>query len=622
MSADDEIAPSEVKQEGVSAMEDGQDVADGPTPEDDPTAYTTKEDTEEYKRSFALNYALRRKPRCLFAMAIGFPEFHGILDKPPLSTIKRKELNDQYIPKAEDFKMEIKRRSHFFMNSQDEATFYTDDLKRNHPLKTKRSSIVLPQPNQWLNTQLKSWLMERPMKPNDNDTKFIRFQVKRALDYLAAEGADSSPEVLRELPIVPTPVDTDPETAATSGDSASTTATTPAPVPPPVTAETLATPLSSSVTPSPDDIETEEFVYTSDADTVEYKLSAADTFLLKGGKPRILFVLALGMPEFQGMLEAATYNVVKRKEVTEDYMPRAEDYRFEIKRRAHYFMNVEDQINYYLQDLKTKNPLENLRGIVTLPQPAQWKLNALKSWLAERPLKPDPRDVAFLKGAITKCMDVLTDAVTKDPTLTQSAPAKRSSSLMMMGGNLPFMSPLGVGAPTASATLMEVISKQDAILGVVAKQTRQQTILNKITILTQSTMGYQQEISSLRSTLNDIENRILTVEMKIAENPSAEENLKMVMAKQEERVKGVKDQIKELEEKVAGLRGDIDAHNMELKEIDEEVIMPTPLKRVKMEEALEGENGGEEGEPNEGGGEDGEPNEGGGENESEAVATV
>lgn len=593
MGVDDEETSTPLKKEdaesGLDEEQGGASSAegDGAAFEDDPTAYTTEEDTEEYKRSFALNYALRKKPRCLFAMAIGFPEFHGILDKPPLSTIKRKELNDQYIPKAEDFKMEIKRRSHFFMNKPEEATFYTDELKRNHPLKTKRSSIVLPQPNQWLNTQLKVWLMERPMKPDDNDTKFIRFQVKRALDYLATESADGAPEVLRELPIVPTPVDAPAAVPTSPGNSFSAAASTLAPVPPPVTAETLAAPQSASVTPLPEDIETEDFLYASDADTAEYKLAAAETFLLKGGKPRILFVLALGMPEFHGMLESATYSLVKRKEVTEDYMPRAEDYRYEIKRRAHYFMNAEDQINYYLQELKAKNPLENLRGIVTLPQPAQWKLNALKAWLAERPLKPDPKDVEFLDGAIKKCMDALTDAVTKDPTLTQSTPAKRSSSIMMMGGDGPFMSGLGVNTTTGSATLMEVILKQDAILGAVAKQTRQQTILNKITILTQSTMGYQQEISSLRSTLNDIENRILTVEMKIAENPDAEENLKKVMTKQEDRVAGVKDQIKELEDKVSGLRGQIDQHNEELKELDkEEVILPAAFKKAKTEEPI------------------------------------
>ena len=73
-------------------------------------------------------------------MALGFPEFHGILDRPPISTIKRKELNDQYIPKAEDYKQEIKRRAHYFMNDEDESKFYTEELKRPHPLNKEAST--------------------------------------------------------------------------------------------------------------------------------------------------------------------------------------------------------------------------------------------------------------------------------------------------------------------------------------------------------------------------------------------------------------------------------------------------------------------------------------------------
>ncbi|KAL3922411.1 MAG: hypothetical protein SGILL_002217, partial [Bacillariaceae sp.] len=506
----------------------------------DPTAYTTDQDTDEFKRSYALNYALRKKPKCLFAMAMGFPEFAGILDRPPLSTIKRKELNEHYIPKAEDFKHEIKRRSHFFMNATDESSFYTDELKRSHPLKTKRSSIVLPQPNQWLNTQLKNWLMEKPMKPNDNDTKFIRFQIKRALEYLASESGEGGPEVLRDVPFEPTPPNFVLDGPVAGGNVSAT-----------ITSALIASPPASHITPSPDDIDTASYVYASVGDSDEYKLSAAETFLLRGSKPRVLFALALGVAELQTMVESATFNLVKRKEVTEDYVPRAEDYRYEIKRRAHCFMNIEDQVAYYVADLKIKNPLENMRGVVSLPQPNQWKLQALKSWLVDRPLKPDSKDLDFLKAAIQKCMDALSEAVSKDPSLTQGPLGKRSSSALLTGGDLLGTSTLETGASRAS--IMEVIAKQDAILGAVSRQAKQQTILNKITLLSQSNMGYQQEVASLRSTLNDIDNRIMTVEMKIAESGS-NSNLKKIISQQEDRKSDVDAQISDLEGQIASTK--------------------------------------------------------------------
>lgn len=545
--------------------------------EEDPTAYEAPNDTDEFKRSFALNYAQRKKPKALFAMAMGFPEFQGILDRPPLSTIKRKELNEHYIPKAEDFKHEIKRRSHFFMNSPEETVFYTDQLKRSHPLKTKRSSIVLPQPNQWLNTQLRSWLVEKPLKPNDNDTRFIRFQIKRALEYLTSENGETGPgpEVLRDHPFMPTPLDAplDGPIGAVADVSA------------PVTAAIIASPPASHITPSPGDIDTDGYVYASNMDSDEYKLSAAETFLLRGSKPRVLFALALGVPELQAMVESATFNLVKRKEVTEDYVPRAEDYRYEIKRRAHCFMNAEEQVMYYVTDLKMKNPLENMRGVVSLPQPNQWKLQALKAWLIERPLKPDPRDSEFLKAAIQKCMEALSDAVTKDPTLTAGTLGKRASSAILTGSDL--LGTTMMDAPAGRASLMEVMAKQDAILGAVSRQAKQQTILNKITILTQGNMGYQQEVASLRSTLNDIENRIMNVEMKIAETPSAESKLKKIISTQEDRKAGVDSKIEALEQQIADGKSKIEALNTELQELEAEapVVVEPVAKKTKTEDS-------------------------------------
>lgn len=287
---------------------------------------------------------------------------------------------------------------------------------------------------------------------------------------------------------------------------------------------------------------------------------------------------------------------MKRKEVTEEFMPRAEDFRYEIKRRANYFMNMEEQKNYYVQVLELKNPLENMRGIVTLPQPAQWKVHALKQWLAERPLKPDDRDTKFLTNSIKQCTKALTDAVIKDPTLTQHG-VKRSATMMLSGDLSTALTEGGLtGGP-----LLQVLAKQDAILGAVKKQNQQQSILNKITVLTQSIMGYNQEISIKQSTHSEIQNRILTVEMKIAENPAAEEGLKTIIAKHEASKTEVESQIKILEEKIADVRAQIDDQNEALKTIDEDdeesyvsdvaPVAPleiesdeTPQKKIKLDE--------------------------------------
>ena len=223
-----------------------------------------------------------------------------------------------------------------------------------------------------------------------------------------------------------------------------------------------------------------------------------------------------------------------------------------------------------------------MRGVVSLPQPNQWKLQALKSWLVERPLKPDSKDLDFLKGAIQKCMDALSEAVAKDPSLTQGPLGKRSSSALLTGGDLLGTSTLETGASRAS--IMEVISKQDAILGAVSRQAKQQTILNKITLLTQSNMGYQQEVASLRSTLNDIDNRIMTVEMKIAESGS-NSNLKKIISQQEERKGDVDAQISELEGKIATIKASIDDHQKELAALEAEAEKMLPsAKRTKTEE--------------------------------------
>ena len=531
----------------------------------DPMAYSSSFDSEEFKRSFALNYELKEKPKVLFAMALGFPEFDGILDRPPISTIKRKELNDQYIPKAEDYKNEIKRRAHYFMNDVEESNYYTEQLKRPHPLKTKRSSIVLPQPNQWLNTQLKKWLTERPLNPDDKDVKFLRYQIKRALDFLTSDVTNTvnGQDVLQEFPVLPTPADAPLDGPAITGGVGNGETKVSVPITETIMASNPHS--SSNVSLSLGDLETDQFVYSTDHDSADYKLSAAETFVLKGKQPRILFAMAHGIPELQSLIEKTTQNLVKRKEVTEEFMPRAEDFRYEIKRRANYFMNMEEQKSYYVQELEIKNPLENMRGIVTLPQPAQWKVHALKQWLAERPLKPDERDVKFLNTSIKQCTKALTDAVIKDPTLTQHG-VKRSATMMLSGE---ITSALTEGNLTGGP-LMQVLAKQDAILGAVKKQNQQQSILNKITVLTQSIMGYNQEISIKQSTLGDIQNRILTVEMKVAENPAAEEGLKTIIAKHEASKSEVESQIKLLEEKIADVRAQIDTQNEALNTIDDE----------------------------------------------------
>jgi hypothetical protein len=527
------------QQQHEDPLLDPTDVLDSP----EPYIYVSPTDTEDYKRSYALNFSLRKKPKCLFAMALGMPEFYGILDRPPLSILKRKELTDLYFPKADDFKHEIKRRSHFFMGVPEEASYFIEELKREHPLKTKRSNIVLPQPNQWLNSSLRTWLLERPMNPNDSDVNFLRLQLNQALDYLNkennTEGAEVKPEP--ETPKAPTT---------------------------PIAGVITSPPLFGSTSyPMVGEIPTVSYTYASGADSEEFKRSSAVTFVERDGKPRILIAMALGMVEYQDLLDRPPLSIVKRKDLADDYIPRAEDYRFEIKRRAHFFMNVEEETQYFTRELKRKNPLENMRGIIHLPQPNQWKLQALKAWLYERPFKPNKQDSTFLHESIKTFLDALAVVLQNEPQATET-PGKKSSGKGAWKSSDADSEGSNEDGPESSkrreTLLLECISKQDAILGAVTKQTQQQTILNKVTVLNQAITGYQQEISSLRSTLNDMDNRILTVEMRIAEAPESEQRLSLIVAKQQEAKNGNEAKLKELQQLILENRTKIEVHTNEM----------------------------------------------------------
>lgn len=251
--------------------------------------------------------------------------------------------------------------------------------------------------------------------------------------------------------------------------------------------------------------------------------------------------------------------------MTDDFMPRAEDYRYEIKRRAHFFMNSEDESLYFTNELKKKHPLENMRGVVSQPQPNQWKIQALRGWLSERPLKPNPQDSAFIRESIQKILASLD--VVMDREKGKLDPLSKTSA-----SKLPWGTAIAAGPGSATSTgreelLFECITKQDAILGAVNKQNRQQTLLNKITILNQAISGYQQDISSLRSTLNDLENRILTVEMKIAEAPGSAEKLGEIVSKQKESKKETEDKISEFQQLIVENRKKISDLTKEMEDI-------------------------------------------------------
>eukprot|EP00429_Kryptoperidinium_foliaceum_P018238 CAMPEP_0176044978 /NCGR_PEP_ID=MMETSP0120_2-20121206/22325_1 /TAXON_ID=160619 /ORGANISM="Kryptoperidinium foliaceum, Strain CCMP 1326" /LENGTH=552 /DNA_ID=CAMNT_0017378383 /DNA_START=86 /DNA_END=1744 /DNA_ORIENTATION=- len=500
--------------------------------ETEPYVYENDQDTEEFKRSFAANYLVRQKPKSIFVMTLGMPEFAGILDRPPLSIIKRKDLNEAYVPKADDFKQEVKRRAHFFMNVEEEANYFTEELKRNHPLKTRRNKIVMPQPNQWLNTNLKKWLAERPMKPNDKDIEFLQNEVTKALNFLGTESL------------------IDPNESSFLGSPKAT---------PPVLLN-LTTPATNTL--SLPVLPADEHSYTSVNDTDEFKRSAALTYSKLASKPRVVIAMALGMIEYQGLLDRPPFSTARRKELTDDFMPRAEDYRYEIRRRAHFFMNVDEEADYFTKDLKKKHPLENMRGVVQLPQPAQWKIQALRGWLSERPLRPNKEDSAFIQESMQKIMESLDVVMEREKVKTENS-AKKPGMKMPWGT----AHAAGAGMGDKDDMLYECLNKQDAVLTAVNKQNKSQTILNKITILNQSIAGYQQEISSLRSTLNDVENRIMTLEMKVAEAPAGAGKLNEMIAEQ----KGSKDEtlgkIKDLQDKIEEHREEIATLTKEMEEM-------------------------------------------------------
>jgi len=534
-----------------TAAKDDPEAPSGATPasvETEPYVYETEADTEEFKRSFAAAFLARPKTKALFAMTVGMPEFAGILDRPPLSILKRKDLNDAYVPKADDFKHEVKRRAHFFMNVDEEAEYHTVDLKANHPLKTRRNKIVIPQPNQWLNTNLKAWLSTRPLKPNDKDIEFVRSEVKKFLEFLGNESMMEAAEAAIAAPSTPKAVSLSP-------------VTTPAPT-------TLNLPI----------LPVDEHCYTSVNDTENYQRSAALTYSKLASKPRVVIAMALGMHEYQGMLDRPPFSLATRKDMTDDYIPRAEDYRFEIKRRAHFFMNVEDEADYFLKELKKKHPLENMRGVVQLPQPAQWKIHSLRQWLATRPLRPSKEDSVFISESMQIILESL-EAVMEEQKIKEES-SKKSSSKMPWG--------TGAGARSKDGLIHEAIVKSESVLEAVNMQNKSQGVVNKITILNQTIAGYQQDIATLRTTLNDVSNRILTIEMKIAENPDAAERMIALVTEQKTSKEEIEGKIKGFEDLIGEIRQQIADMTKEIEELSAAVDESTSEggRKRKLEEAI------------------------------------
>lgn len=514
-------------------------------------AYDTEVDSEEYKRSFASAYLSKPKPKAIFAMTLGMPEFSGVLDRPPLSVLKKKDLNDAYVPKADDFKHEVKRRAHFFMNMDEEADYHMNELKNNHPLKTRRNKIVIPQPNQWLNSNLKAWLTARPMKPNDKDIAFVRAEVKKFLEFLENESMIEAAEAAVAAPSTP---------KASSSVAPST------PEPP-----ILHIP----------DLPVDTYSYTSVIDSDLYKRSAALTYSRLSNKPRVLITIALGMHEYKDMLDKPPFSLAKRKELIEDYIPRAEDYRFEIKRRAHLFMNSEEEVQYFLRELKQKHPLENMRGVVQTPQPAQWKIASLRQWLSARPLRPLKEDSVFISESMTRIKESLETLMDKQKVKEESS--KKSAMKM----------PWGTGAPPDSTPgsrddlITECINKSDVVLEAVGKQGKAQLIVNKITIINQSITGYQHDITSLRSVLTDVENRILNIRMKIIEYPEKTGEMGELLEDHKATKDATESQIKDLQDLIAASRENIAVLTKDMEEASaavEEFVGGENQRKRKLED--------------------------------------
>lgn len=397
------------------------------------------------------------------------------------------------------------------------------------------------------------------MKPNDKDIAFLQAEVTKALAFLGNESLIEANDTVLVIP-------------------KTTKVSTPVMLPV-ATAPVIPTALSLPNLPA------DEHSYTSVADTEEFKRSAAMTYNKLNSKPRVVIAMALGMIEYQGLLDRPPFSIAKRRDLTDDFMPRAEDYRYEIKRRAHFFMNSEEEALYFTKELKKKHPLENMRGVVNLPQPSQWKIQALRGWLSERPLKPNKEDSSFIQESMQRILESLEIVVDREKIKLENSSLKSASKMPWGTANA-----TGPGAASTNGKeelLVECVTKQDAILGAVHKQNRQQTILNKITILNQAISGYQQDISSLRSTLNDMENRILTVEIKIAETPDAAEKLGEIVSKQKDAKYEVEEKVKELQRLISENRETISELTKEMEEAGDSAgeEEETPTRKRKLEES-------------------------------------
>jgi hypothetical protein len=144
--------------------------------------------------------------------------------------------------------------------------------------------------------------------------------------------------------------------------------------------------------------------YVDYLDTDVYVRSVAKNHKMNDKSIGALFVMAIGDPEYDTMLDNPPFSETKKKKHTKHFRPTNQMMMDEVQRRAHFISGLtdDDQPNPFLKN-----------GKILLPKPAQWSREKLTNWLRENVLMFMLSDMQYMQKHVKAYKTVLSNSLNK-----------------------------------------------------------------------------------------------------------------------------------------------------------------------------------------------------------------
>ncbi len=185
----------------------------------------------------------------------------------------------------------------------------------------------------------------------------------------------------------------------------------------------------------------DEFLYDSHFDTNDehkYIRCVSKLFAAHGKKPFIILAVTIGLPEYEDLLDSFPFSELKKKHkaLSASYIPNGESLKFEIMRRAHFFLNE-------IPKNEKDHPLKYKNNHVRMPQPSNWKQWKCVDWLKQRPAPLDGNDKRFLSKKINQyrviVSELLEENAVNEQTMNQAGSSRRHLFAHGWGGIIPWV---------------------------------------------------------------------------------------------------------------------------------------------------------------------------------------